>query len=100
MKGRSVADTKLLDVASGTGRFLTFARDNFPELQCTALDLSPHYRAGSYFAVPDGGHFAGENLGPTDLLSARILWGWRRATWERLHVCARQLIYFMSHIST
>lgn len=43
MKGRSAKDTKLLDVASGTGRFLTFVRDNFPELQCTALELSPHY---------------------------------------------------------
>jgi len=43
MKGRSAADTKLLDVASGTGRFLTFVRDNFPELQCTALELSPNY---------------------------------------------------------
>jgi len=30
MKGRSAKDTKLLDVASGTGRFLTFVRDNFP----------------------------------------------------------------------
>jgi ubiquinone/menaquinone biosynthesis C-methylase UbiE len=43
MKRRSLEDTKLLDVASGTGRFLTFVRDNFPELQCTALELSPHY---------------------------------------------------------
>ena len=30
----------------------------------------------------------------------QVWWGRRRATWERLHVCARQLIYFMSHIST
>ena len=36
-------NTKLLDVASGTGRFLTFVRDNFPEMVCTALELSPHY---------------------------------------------------------
>eukprot|EP00227_Mantoniella_beaufortii_P011988 CAMPEP_0197585764 /NCGR_PEP_ID=MMETSP1326-20131121/7969_1 /TAXON_ID=1155430 /ORGANISM="Genus nov. species nov., Strain RCC2288" /LENGTH=444 /DNA_ID=CAMNT_0043150313 /DNA_START=48 /DNA_END=1378 /DNA_ORIENTATION=+ len=43
MQHRSVEDTKLLDVASGTGRFLTNVRDNFPELQCTALELSPHY---------------------------------------------------------
>ena len=43
MKTRDASDTKVLDVASGTGRFLTFVRDNFPELNCTALELSPHY---------------------------------------------------------
>ena len=43
MQHRSVQHTKLLDVASGTGKFLTSVRDNFPELQCTALELSPHY---------------------------------------------------------
>ena len=43
MKGRAEADTKFLDVASGTGRFLTFVRDNFPGASYTALELSPHY---------------------------------------------------------
>jgi len=43
MRGRDESSTKLLDVASGTGRFLTFVRDNYPGLQCTALELSPHY---------------------------------------------------------
>ena len=43
MEGRDPADTKVLDVASGTGRFLTFVRDNWPELDCTAVELSPHY---------------------------------------------------------
>ena len=43
MEGRDASDTKVLDVASGTGRFLTFVRDNWPELDCTAVELSPHY---------------------------------------------------------
>lgn len=43
MRGRDARDTKILDVASGTGRFLAFLRDNWPELDCTALELSPHY---------------------------------------------------------
>ena len=38
-------NAKLLDVATGTGRFLTFVRDNNPELECTAQDLSPFYLA-------------------------------------------------------
>ena len=33
------ADTKVLDVASGWP-FLTFVRDNWPELDCTAVELS------------------------------------------------------------
>ena len=43
MRNRDASTTKHLDVASGTGRFLSFVRDNHPELQCTALELSPHY---------------------------------------------------------
>ena len=43
MEGRDASETKVLDVASGTGRFLTFVRDNWPELDCTAVELSPHY---------------------------------------------------------
>jgi ubiquinone/menaquinone biosynthesis C-methylase UbiE len=34
---------EILDVASGTGRFLTFLRDNWPRANYTALELSPHY---------------------------------------------------------
>ena len=43
---RHVADrpgARLLDVACGTGRFLTFVKDNFPSLHTTGLDLSPAY---------------------------------------------------------
>ena len=43
--GRDPADVKLLDVASGTGRFVSFVLDNFPTLDTTVLDLSPFYLA-------------------------------------------------------
>jgi SAM-dependent methyltransferase len=46
MASRSDASSpppKLLDVASGTGRFLSFVKDNWPEVEATALDLSPFY---------------------------------------------------------
>lgn len=34
-----------LDIATGTGRFISFALDNFPQLDLTVLDLSPFYLA-------------------------------------------------------
>eukprot|EP00986_Skeletonema_menzelii_P021390 scaffold34360_cov177-Skeletonema_menzelii.AAC.2 len=34
---------KILEVACGTGRFMTFIRDNLPDTECTAVDLSPFY---------------------------------------------------------
>ncbi|RDD61152.1 class I SAM-dependent methyltransferase [Ferruginivarius sediminum] len=40
---RGVRRAKLLDMACGTGRFLTFVKDNYPKLHVTALDLSPDY---------------------------------------------------------
>jgi ubiquinone/menaquinone biosynthesis C-methylase UbiE len=36
---------RVLDVAAGTGRLLTFVRDEFPSAAATALDLSPFYLA-------------------------------------------------------
>jgi ubiquinone/menaquinone biosynthesis C-methylase UbiE len=42
---RRSAETQLLDLACGTGRFLTFVKDNYPRLRITALDLSPAYLA-------------------------------------------------------
>jgi len=36
---------RLLDLACGTGRFLREAKANFPRLDVTGLDLSPHYLA-------------------------------------------------------
>jgi len=43
LKTRRVADCRLLDVAAGTGRYLTFVKDNHPRLPVTALDLSSAY---------------------------------------------------------
>jgi ubiquinone/menaquinone biosynthesis C-methylase UbiE len=39
--GRSAA--RLLDVGCGTGRFLRDVKTNYPRLDVTGLDLSPHY---------------------------------------------------------
>ncbi len=43
MKGRDQRRLNLLDVATGTGRFPTFVKDNWPRLHVTAMDLSPAY---------------------------------------------------------
>jgi ubiquinone/menaquinone biosynthesis C-methylase UbiE len=43
LQTRRSAATRLLDVGCGTGRFLTFVKDNYPRLQVTALDPSPAY---------------------------------------------------------
>ena len=40
---RGVRGARLLDLGCGTGRFLTFVKDNYPRLDVTALDLSPAY---------------------------------------------------------
>lgn len=34
---------KVIDVGAGTGRFMTFLRDNYPEMHATALDLNPFF---------------------------------------------------------
>ena len=36
-------DMKVLEVAGGTGRVMTFFRDNYPKMDATLLDLSPFY---------------------------------------------------------
>lgn len=36
-------DARLLDLACGTGRFLSFIKDNLPAVHATGLDLSPPY---------------------------------------------------------
>ena len=57
---RRTAEARLLDVASGTGRFLTFVKDNYPRLDVTALDLEPQLSrpspaiAGALVACPCG----------------------------------------------
>lgn len=45
LRERGVAGRHLLDVAAGTGSFLTFVKDNYPRLEVTAIDLSAHYLA-------------------------------------------------------
>ncbi|MCU0894201.1 MAG: class I SAM-dependent methyltransferase [Rhodospirillales bacterium] len=42
---RRGARLRLLDVGSGTADFLTFVKDNWPELSVTAVDLSRYYLA-------------------------------------------------------
>jgi ubiquinone/menaquinone biosynthesis C-methylase UbiE len=43
LERRGVRGAHLVDMACGTGRFLSFVKDNYPRLDVTALDLSPHY---------------------------------------------------------
>jgi len=45
LNGRNSADCRLIDIACGTGHFLTFVKDNYPRLRCAALDISPYYVA-------------------------------------------------------
>ena len=45
LKGRDQRGVKLLDLACGTGRFLTQVMETFPRLQASGLDLSPNYAA-------------------------------------------------------
>ena len=44
MESNNGEPLKVLEVACGTGRFMTFMRDNLPlDAECTAVDLSPFY---------------------------------------------------------
>lgn len=43
MKGKDPADVKVLDMATGTGRFASFLMDNYRSLDLTVMDLSPFY---------------------------------------------------------
>jgi ubiquinone/menaquinone biosynthesis C-methylase UbiE len=45
LSARRTADCRLIDIACGTGRFLTFVKDNYPRLAVSALDVSPYYLA-------------------------------------------------------
>lgn len=47
LKGKDQRGVRLLDVACGTGRFLSFVKNNWPKLKVTALDLSPNYIAAA-----------------------------------------------------
>lgn len=41
--GKRQSDMKVLEVAGGTGRLMTFFRDNYPSMDATLLELSPYY---------------------------------------------------------
>ncbi|MEQ1867613.1 MAG: methyltransferase domain-containing protein [Micropepsaceae bacterium] len=43
MKGRDQRRVNVLDVATGTGRFPSFVKDNWPKIRMSVLDLSPAY---------------------------------------------------------
>jgi len=43
LQGRDQRTVQALELACGTGRFLTFVCDNYPRLNVTAVDLSPNY---------------------------------------------------------
>jgi len=43
LRGRRIRDQRVLDVACGTGRFLTLLKHNYPRLPVTGLDLSAPY---------------------------------------------------------
>lgn len=45
LRDHGVAGARLVDVAAGTGRFLTAVKDNWPRLDVTAVDLSRPYLA-------------------------------------------------------
>ncbi len=47
LKGRDQRQVRMLDVACGTGRFLSVVKKNWPKLKTAALDLSPSYLAAA-----------------------------------------------------
>jgi|TARA_B110000967_G_scaffold20271_1_gene18880 ubiquinone/menaquinone biosynthesis C-methylase UbiE len=55
-------NVNLLEMACGTGRFLTFTRDNYPKMNVTGLDLSPFYLAEARENAVYWERFRGEKL--------------------------------------
>lgn len=43
MAGKDASQVRALEIAAGTGRFATFVKDTYPELDLTESDLSPFY---------------------------------------------------------
>jgi len=56
LKGKDQRGVKLLDLACGTGRFLTQIMETYPRLQASGLDLSPNYAAHARGLVKDWPH--------------------------------------------
>lgn len=46
MRGRAEQETVFLDLACGTGRFLTFIKDNYPGMKTIGVRDMVHHRAG------------------------------------------------------
>ena len=67
---------KVLEVACGTGRFMTFVRDNLPlDTECTAVDLSPFYldKARDNDAYWRKTRRQADNLGKDDIKPLRLV---------------------------
>eukprot|EP00574_Skeletonema_japonicum_P000561 CAMPEP_0201738508 /NCGR_PEP_ID=MMETSP0593-20130828/45287_1 /ASSEMBLY_ACC=CAM_ASM_000672 /TAXON_ID=267983 /ORGANISM="Skeletonema japonicum, Strain CCMP2506" /LENGTH=496 /DNA_ID=CAMNT_0048232729 /DNA_START=168 /DNA_END=1658 /DNA_ORIENTATION=- len=67
---------KVLEIACGTGRFMTFMRDNLPiDTECTAVDLSPFYldKARDNDAYWRKTRRQADNLGKDDIKPLRLV---------------------------
>ncbi len=82
LRGRDQRAQHYLDLACGTGRFLSHVMTGFPKLQAAGLDLSPHYAKAARKATQNWPHVniaegAGEDIPfcdhQFDLLSAIYL---------------------------
>ena len=63
---------RILEVACGTGRFLTFLRDNLPtDAQVTGVDLSPFYLEAARENDREWRKLRGGNPSPSTLVQAR-----------------------------
>src|SRR5258708_18582271 len=67
-------EARLLDVACGTGRFLSFVKDNFADLRVVGLDLSPAYldQAARTLKRWDGVELVHANAEATPLAAASL----------------------------
>lgn len=71
---RDLATASLVDLACGTGAFLAAVKDNWPDLDVTALDLSPAYlgRARTVLAGREGVAFREAAAEATGFADARF----------------------------
>ena len=76
MRERGVKDgagAKFLELACGTGRFLTFVRDNYPKMDVTGLELSPFIWPRRAKTVRTGRSFGGgEQSSPVGLVTETL----------------------------
>jgi SAM-dependent methyltransferase len=74
-EGDSAPPLRILDVGAGTGRFMTFVRDNLPSADVTCLDLSPFYLAEAreghaHWEALRGGAVTGRRTGSASFVQA------------------------------